>query len=89
MEYLGKRGPDQLQAREGPVKRPRTSDQRLRGQQGRVQCNMCRKLHYGVCLSRDMGYYKCGRVAHVSRDCPQETSPLCFHYNQVGNKKVD
>ena len=28
-------------------------------------------------------------TSHVSKDCPQGTSPLCFHYNQVGHKTAD
>ena len=28
-------------------------------------------------------------VGHFSMDCPQGASLLCFHYNQVGHKKVD
>lgn len=50
---------------------------------------MCGKLQIGVCRTRGMGCYKCRRVGHVSRDCPQESGPLCFHCDQVANKKAD
>ena len=36
LENLRKRGPEQVQVVEGPGKRPKTSDQRMRGQHGRV-----------------------------------------------------
>lgn len=36
-----------------------------------------------------MGFYKFCRFGHVSRDCPQGTSLLCFHFNQVGHKNSD
>ena len=50
---------------------------------------MCMKQHEGVCQSRGLGCYKCGRFGHVNKDCPQGTSSLCFHYNQLGYKKAD
>ena len=37
--HLGKTGSDQVHVVEGPRKRPKTSDQRLRGPKGRYLCN--------------------------------------------------
>ena len=53
-----------------PRKRPKTSDQHLRGHQGQGQCSPCGELHSGVCPSRTLGCYKYGRVGHVSKDFP-------------------
>ena len=74
---------------EGTGKRPKFSYQRLRGQQRRCQYSTCEKLHDGIFHSRGLGCYKCGRVGHVNRDCPQGASLLCFHRNRVGHKKHD
>lgn len=74
---------------EGPIKRPKTSDQLFRGQQGQSQYNTCGKLHDGVCHSKGLGCYKCGRFGLVIKDCPQGASPLYVHYDQVGHKKAD
>ena len=70
LDHLGKRGPDQVKTREGLKKRPKTSDQRLGSQQDKGQYGSFGKLHDGVCLSRGRGCYKCGRIDHVSKDCP-------------------
>ena len=29
------------------------------------------------------------RLCHFSRDCPRGSVPMCFHYNQVGHRKVN
>ena len=70
LEHLGRRASDQVHIVEGLGKRTKASDQRLRGQQSRSQCNTCGKLHDGTYRSRGLGCYKCGMIDPVSRDCP-------------------
>ena len=43
LEHIRKRKPEQVQIVGSPAKRPNTSDQRVRGYQGRGQCNTCGK----------------------------------------------
>lgn len=77
-----------MQKREGLKKRPMTSDQQLGSQCGRGQYGSYGKLHYAVCRSRGRGCYNCGRIYHVSRDCPHGARPLCFLCDLVGLKRV-
>lgn len=79
IEHVGKLGSCKVRIIEVPGKRAKTSDHRLKGQQGRSQYNTCGKVHKGVFRSRGLGCYKCGGVGHVNRYCPHGASPLYFH----------
>ena len=55
LEHLGKRVSNQVPIVGGPGKRPKSSDQGLRGQQCRGQRSVCGKMHNGGCHSRGLG----------------------------------
>ena len=55
LDHIGKRGPHQVYILGGPEKRPKISDQRVRGQHGWIQYNTFGKIHDGVFRSKGLG----------------------------------
>ncbi|GJT74943.1 putative reverse transcriptase domain-containing protein [Tanacetum coccineum] len=55
------------------------------GTQIKTPCKKCHKTHLGVCRANLSGYYKCGSLNHISKDC-QKPMILCYNYNQLGHK---
>ena len=55
LEHIEKREPNQLHILEGLGKRSKIFDQLLRGQQGRIQCSTCEKLHNGAFSFQELG----------------------------------
>lgn len=76
-----------VQTTEGSMMKPKTIDYRSRGQQGWSHYDSCNKTHDGVCCSGGRGCFKCGQMGHISRDCTRR-SFICFHCNQVGQKRA-
>lgn len=60
----------------------------IKGPTGSGQCCTCWKLHGGFCHTSGIGCCMCGRIDHVSKDCPNRATPLRFLYHQIGHKRV-
>ena len=65
LEHIRKRRPNQVLILEGTGERPRILDQLLRGQQGRIQYNTCRKLHDGFFCSTGLSNYIYGIILYL------------------------
>lgn len=88
MELRSKCKPLFVQITEGSAKKPRTFDPWAIVQQGRGHCNNCRKPHDGVSWSRGLGWFKCGDVDHIIKDCPLRSNLIFSYYNETGHKKA-
>ncbi|GJX64327.1 putative reverse transcriptase domain-containing protein [Tanacetum coccineum] len=68
------------------AKKPKNDQGRKSGgTQIKTPCKKCHKTHLGVCRANLPGYYKCGALNHMSKDC-KKPMILCYNCNQLGHK---
>nr|GEX02586.1 hypothetical protein [Tanacetum cinerariifolium] len=58
---------------------------RKKNKETKRKLDFCHKTHLRVCRANFSGYYKCGALNHMSRDC-KKPMILCYNYNQLGHK---